>query len=1083
MKIAEISIRRPITVGMVTVAVIMFGIVAFGRLPLNLLPDISYPTLTVETKYPQAAPNEVENLVSKPIEEAVAVVSGGQRLYSRSRAGVSEVTMEFGWNTGMDFAALDVREKLDLVQLPRDTEKPNILRFDPSNDPILRVILSSSHSNLVLLREFAEKTIKKDLESIDGIAAVKINGGLQEEIHVFLDETRLASVGLQVEDVVNTLSRNNINIAGGSLYENEARYLVRTLNEFQTVDELNDLVVREDDQRKILLKDVARVERGTKDREIITRINGQEGVELAIFKEGDANIVQVARIAKDRLKAIQEGAITKNADVKKATALMKSGINMEIMFDQSKFIQDAIDDVKNNALIGGLISILILFFFLKEFRSTAIIGLSIPISVIATFFVMYQLKIKLNIMSLGGLALGVGMLVDDAVVVLESIARHHREGKTLAAAAYDGTKEVGLAVSASTLTTVVVFLPISFIEGIAGQLFKDLAVTVTVSLLVSMVSAFALIPMLFSRGMQKSGEAAPEYKNRASRIALYSIPSGVLVYLRKTFRFLGAIFLKLSMPFLKATDWALGLFYNGYPGFLRKAIRFRILILIASFGLFAFSMMMINTLGVELIPPLSQGEFSFEMQLPEGTPLNQTNQTLLKIEEQVRKIPEVKNCMVLIGRNANVSWTAAESYENSAVMNIKIQGNDLKIAEETASQKIRLLLDRYPDLNYKLQRPSFFSFRTPIEVEIYGDDLAVANLAAQRIESNLHRISGLTDIKSSWQEGSPEAHIIFNRDELSRFNLRLEDVANILKGKVQGEVATEFREGDEEIDIRVWNEAVSRDSIQDLGNMTVSKVNNVPIPLSQVADIQIGHGPNEIRRVNQKRAIVLSANLQGASLGTVAEQIKKLLSEVELPANVTATLSGQSEELQRSFKSLYLVAGLAFFLVYFVMAAQFESLKQPFILMFTVPLGLIGVAWILWLTGQTISVIVIMGFIILAGIVVKNGIILVDYINNMRKKGMHMIDAMIEAGKVRIRPILMTTLTTLLGMIPMAFTKGEGSEIRAPLAITLIGGLSVSTILTMIIIPILYYMTEGKRVDIEELERTQPGTIAGAVEA
>jgi hydrophobic/amphiphilic exporter-1 (mainly G- bacteria), HAE1 family len=1084
MKIAEISIRRPITVGMVTVAVLMFGLVAFGRLPLNLLPDISYPSLTVETKYPQAAPNEVENLVSKPIEEAVAVVSGGQRIYSRSRAGVSEVTMEFGWDSNMDFAALDVREKLDLVQLPRDTEKPNILRFDPSNDPILRVILSSSHSNLVALREFAEKTIKKDLESIDGIAAVKINGGLEEEIHVFLDETKLANVGLSVQDVVGTLSRNNINIAGGSLYENEARYLVRTLNEFQTVTELNDLVVREDAQRKILLKDVARIDRGTKEREIITRINGQEGVEMAIFKEGDANTVQVARVAKDRLKAIQEGVGSKNGNgngnAKESSALVKSGIQMEIMFDQSKFIQDAIDDVRSNAIFGGLIAVFVLFLFLKEFRSTSIIALSIPISVIGTFFVMYQLNIKLNIMSLGGLALGVGMLVDNAVVVLESIVRHYKEGKTLAVAAHDGTKEVGLAVSATTLTTVVVFLPISFIEGIAGQLFKDLAVTVTVSLLVSMVAAFALIPMLFSRGVHSEGEVIPQYKRRASRVAFFTLPSSIIRGIRKGFGYVGKALYKVMTPLMKVLDGGLNAFYSSYPGILRSAVRHRYLVILGSLVLLAISFVVVANLGVELIPPMSQGEFSFEMELPDGTPLHQTNQILLNIEDKVRKLPEVKNCMVLIGRNANVSWTAAESYENSAVMNIKVQGKDLKFAEAEASQKIRSILDRYPDLHYKLQRPSLFSFRTPVEVEVYSDDLDVASRVASRIESNMQRIPGLTDIKSSFEEGSPEAHIVFNRDQLSRFNLKLEDVANILKSKVQGEVATEFREGDDEIDIRVWNEMITRNSMEDLGNMTVATVNEVPIPLNQVASVTMGRGPNEIRRVNQKRAIVLSANLQGASLGNASEQIKKMLAETELPANVTATLSGQSEELQRSFRSLYLVGALAFFLVYFVMAAQFESLLQPFILMFTVPLAVIGVAWILWATNQDISVIVIMGFIILAGIVVDNGIILVDYINTMRKKGLPMIDAMIEAGKVRIRPILMTTLTTLLGMIPMAFTSGEGSEIRAPLAITLIGGLSVSTLLTMIIIPILYSMTEGKRVDIAALDKTEPGVAEAA---
>lgn len=1060
MKIAEISIRRPITVGMITVAVLMFGLVAFQRLPINLLPDISYPSLTVETKYPQAAPNEVENLVSKPIEEAVAVVSGVQRITSRSRAGVSEVTMEFGWDTNMNFAALDVREKIDLVFLPRDAEKPNVLRFDPSNDPILRVILSGS-SNLVQLRQFAEKTVKKDLESLDGIAAVKINGGLEEEIHVFMDETRLAAVGLTVQDVNETLSRNNINIAGGSLYENEARYLVRTLNEFQNVGDLDELIIKDDSERRILLKDVARVDRGTKEREVITRINGKEGVELAIFKEGDANTVQVADAAKKRLETIQKSTLT---------AAGKSGIALDVMFDQSRFIQDSINEVKNNAIIGGILAVFILFFFLKEFRSTLIIGLSIPISIVATFFVMYQLNIKLNIMSLGGLALGVGMLVDDAIVVLESIVRHYKQGKPLARAAYDGTKEVGLAVSASTFTTVVVFLPISFIEGIAGQMFKDLAVTVTVSLLVSMISAFALIPMLFSRGMKESKAEAPAYKYGAARFAFLTFPTFLLTYARHGFKIIGRFLHLLILPFIKITDAALNAFYRYYPGILKGALRHRFLVLVTAAALVAISIVAISNMGVELIPPISQGEFSFQIELPEGTPLSQTEKTLVGIEQKVRKIPEVKTCMILVGRNANVSWTAAESYENSAVMNIRVQGKDLQKVEEISASQIREILDRYPDLQYRMQRPSLFSFRTPVEVEVYGDDLSASSGTAKVLETKMQKIDGLTDIRSSWEEGSPEAHVIFNRDQLSRFNLNLEDVANILKSKIKGDVATEFREGDEEIDIRVWNEDVDRNSIEDLENMTIAKVNDVPVPLKAVARVQSGRGPNEIRRINQKRAIVLSANLSGASLGQVSEKINGVIAQTEMPGKVNALLGGQNEELQRSFRSLYLVAGLAIFLVYFVMAAQFESLKQPFILMFTVPLSIVGIAWILWATRQDISVIVLMGFIILAGIVVKNGIILVDYINNRRRRGMKMVDAMIEAGNVRIRPIVMTTLTTLLGLIPMAFSSGEGSEIRAPLAITVIGGLSVSTILTMIIIPILYSLTEKETVKAIVLE-------------
>ncbi|MEW6367047.1 MAG: efflux RND transporter permease subunit [Acidobacteriota bacterium] len=1068
MKIAEISIRRPVTVGMITVAVLMFGLVAFGRLPLNLLPDISYPSLTVETKYSQAAPNEVENLVTKPIEEAVAVVSGVQRITSRSRAGVSEVIMEFGWGTNMDFASLDVREKIDLVQLPRDSEKPNVLRFDPSNDPILRVILSGG-SNLVELRLFADKTIKKDLESLDGIAAVKINGGLEEEIQVHLDETRVAQLGLTVDDVSNTLARNNINIAGGSLYENEARYLVRTLNEFQTVAELNDLIVREDGGKRILLKDVASIERGTKEREVVTRINGQEGVELAIFKEGDANTVQVARAAKERLNAIE-----------KSTESSQNKINMDVMFDQSKFIEQAIGEVRSNAILGGFIAVFILFFFLKEFRSTVIIGFSIPLSIIATFFVMYQLGIKLNIMSLGGLALGVGMLVDDAIVVLESVVRHYKMGKPLAIAAYDGTKEVGLAVTASTLTTVVVFLPISFIEGIGGQLFKDLAVTVTVSLLVSMISAFALIPMLFSRGVEQAQANPRQYRNRWSRGFFQTGPVAAMGFIRRASAGAGGVFQKVISPVVRLIDSGLGMFYRRYPAVLRSALRHRLTVLGAALALVVLSVALLGRLGVELIPPISQGEFSFEVSLPEGTPLPRTEATMKSIEAKVRALPEVDTCMILVGRNANVSWTSAESYENSAVVNIKVKGaKDMKVAENQAADDIRGILERYPDLQYKLQRPSLFSFRTPIEVEVYGDELGATSAAARTLEGKLKNIAGLTDLKSSWEEGSPEAHVVFNRDQLSRYNLNLEDVATTLKNKVMGAVASAFRQGDDQIDIRVWNAAQYRSSIEDLQNMTIAEINGRPVPLSAVASVQSGRGPNEIRRINQKRAIVVSANLSGASLGRVSREIEQVIQSADMPSKVTAVLGGQNEELQRSFRSLYLVAGLSIFLVYFVMAAQFESLKQPFILMFTVPLAVIGIAWILWVTRVDISVIVFMGFIVLAGIVVKNGIILVDYINRGRRQGLSMLDAMIEAGKVRIRPILMTTATTLLGLLPMAFSSGEGSEIRAPLAITVIGGLTVSTILTMIIIPILYSLTEREvpvpAAEVEQaLEKTSP---------
>ncbi|MCS7312820.1 MAG: efflux RND transporter permease subunit [Acidobacteria bacterium] len=1052
MKLAELSIRRPVTVSMATAAIFIFGLVAFQRLPLSLLPDITYPSLTIETRYPQAASGEVENLVTRPIEEAVAIVSGVQRIFSRSRPGVSEVVLEFGWGTPMDLAALDVREKLDLVPLPRDAEKPNILRFDPSNDPILRVILSGPPSQ-VELRRIAEKSIRTELESIEGVAAVKIHGGLQEEIHVLLDETRLAAVGLTIQDVIRSLDRNNVNIAGGSLYEREARYLVRTLSEFRQLGDLAGVVLREDGGRKVLLGDVAEVRRTTREREAIVRINGQEGVELSIFKEGDANTVQVARVVKERLDQIREQMRLQDRF---------AGIRIDILFDQSRFIEASIREVTNNAVYGGLIAVLVLYLFLSQFRPTFIVGFSIPFSVVATFFVMYLLDIKLNIMSLGGLALGVGMLVDNAIVVLESIVRHGRGGSAPAEAAVGGTQEVGTAVIASTLTTIAVFLPISFIEGVAGQLFKDLALTVTVALLVSMVGSFALIPMLYAYGASRREGPTRFETTGFKRVVLYTFPASILATVRRIGQLMGRGVALALRPLARGIEDVLRVYDRLYPVVLRQAVAHRAWTLLGVTLLAFLALGMTRFMGVEFMPSLSQGEFAFQIELPDGTPLNRTEAVLRDIEAKVRRLPAVQTCMVLIGRNANVGWISTESHENAAVLNVQVQaqrGQNLRHLETLVIEEIRKILESYPDLTYKLQRPSLFSFRTPVEVEVYGEDVEAARAVARHLETALRRIPGLTDVQSSWQEGSPEVRVTFLRDQLARYGLNIIEVAQTLRNKVRGETATEFREGDDKIDIRVWARPDDRDSVQDLANLTVARVQGVPIPLKAVAHIEMGRGPDEIRRVDQKRAIVISANLQGIRLGSASRLIQQAIEQVPMPPGVSAVLSGQHEEFRRSSRSLLLVAGLAIFLVYFVMAAQFESLLQPLILMVTVPLGAIGVILMLGLTGQSLNVIVLMGFIVLAGIVVNNGIVLVSYINALRRRGLPWMEALIEGGRVRVRPILMTTLTTILGLLPMALSAGEGSEIRAPLALTLIGGLTLSTVLTLVVIPVLYSFT------------------------
>ncbi|HEY0789307.1 MAG TPA: efflux RND transporter permease subunit, partial [Thermoanaerobaculia bacterium] len=563
MSLVEFSLKRRVTVSMIAVALVIFGIVAFTRLPMNLLPEISYPSITVETRFPGAAPNEVEALVTRRIEEVVGIVSGVQRMTSASRPGLSQVTLEFDWGRNMDFAALDVRQKLDMLTLPRESDKPVILRFDPANDPFMRLYLTGGE-NLYQLRYVAEEVLKKDLESTDGVAAIKVNGGYEEEIEVRVDEGKLAVLGIPIAEVNQKLQRENVNQAGGSLYEKEARYLVRSRNEFEGLKDIMDTVLVTRDGRNILMADVASIVRGHKKRDVITRFGGDEAVELALYKEGDANIVSVARSVQGRLERVKKE--------------LPQGIALVAGADQSRFIQASVDEVLSNAIVGGIIAIVVLLFFLKDLRSTIIIGVSIPISIIATFFLMYRTGTTLNIMSLGGLALGVGMLVDNAIVVLEAIFKHREKGEGALESARRGATEVGMAVIASTLTTVAVFLPVVFLEGIAAQLFKDQALTVSFSLMASLAVALTLIPMLaaIAGGSAKAEVERKEGPSGRVRRVLRAIftggPAKLLGWARAGGRTVYGWIAFALRPLAKAFDRALALLFELYPRLLRRAL-------------------------------------------------------------------------------------------------------------------------------------------------------------------------------------------------------------------------------------------------------------------------------------------------------------------------------------------------------------------------------------------------------------------------------------------------------------------------------------------------------------------------------
>jgi hydrophobic/amphiphilic exporter-1 (mainly G- bacteria), HAE1 family len=1053
MKLVDFSVRRRVTVSMVAVALLLFGLVAFGRLPINLLPDLSYPSLTVETRYPGAAPQEVETLVTRPVEEVVGIVSGVRRMTSSSRPGLSQVTLEFGWGRKMDFAAIDVRQKLDLLALPREASKPVLLRFNPSNDPVMRLYLSGGR-DLIQMRYLAEEVLKKDLESTEGVAAIQVHGGYEEEIQVRLDQGKVALMGLSPAVIQDRLGRENVNQAGGSVYEDEARYLVRARNEFVSLEDVRNTVILSDGERRVLLGDVAEVNRGHKEREVVTRFGGQEAVELAVYKEGDANTVLVARAVHNRLERVKKE--------------LPEGIAVAVGSDQSRFIRASIREVLNNALLGGLFAILVLMLFLKDLRTTLIVGVSIPISIVATFFLMYQTGTTLNIMSLGGLALGVGMLVDNAIVVLEAIFRRREAGAGALEAARDGASEVGHAVIASTLTTVAVFVPVVFLEGIAAQLFRDTALTVSFSLLASLAVSLTLIPMMAALA---SAPGAPPLPHRPAptghlrRLLRAVFPGGPVLLLRGlriSARALGRSMAWALGPLSRRFDRGLGALQSAYPGWLGRALDLRPLVLVVALGALASTAILVPRLGLDLIPVFAQREFQVQAELPEGTPLPVTDRLIAEVQEVLAGDPRVASFSSIAGgAGLSLARTGTEG-ENAARIHVQLHPTTTAEDETAVAAALRSRLDALGSVRYKVERPTWFSFRTPVEVELYHDDLGVLHGAAMGVQDRLSGIQGLVDVKSSAELGNPELQVTFHRDRLAALGLDLFQVAGTLRGKIQGEVATRFLEGDREIEIRVRSLEPGRASLGEVRDLIVDQRAGVPIHLKSVADARVERGPSEIRRIGQKRAAVVSASLTGRDMASAAADIRRELAEAGLPPDVTAWLGGQQEEMSRSMTSMLLAMGLAIFLVYLVMASQFESFVHPFVILFTLPLGAVGAVGALALTGRSLEVVAMIGLVMLAGIVVNNAIVLVDAVNQRRRAGLARREAILEAGQSRLRPILMTSATTILGLLPMALGLGEGAELRAPLAVTVIGGLAAATVLTLIVIPVVYSLLDRK---------------------
>jgi HAE1 family hydrophobic/amphiphilic exporter-1 len=1026
--LVALAVRRRVTVLMCALALAAFGVVGYNRLPLDLLPDISYPSLTVQTDFPDTAPAEVENLVTRPVEEAVGVLRGLRTVHSVSRPGVSEVTLEFDWGADMDLLLLDVREKLDRLILPEEAEDPVVLRFDPSLDPIVRIALAGT-GNLTESRRLADRRLKQAFETIAGVASARIKGGLEEEIHVEVDQERLAALGIPLDRIRQVVGVSNINLPGGSLRGADTQFLIRTVNEYDSVEEIGDLVVTAAAGSLVRVRDVAEVRWGARERTEIIRVGGVEAVEIAIYKEGDANIVTTARSIREQLPEMSR--------------LVPEGYRMTVLFDQSRFIEQALDEVRSAAVIGGVLAVIVLMLFLRDLRSTIIIATAIPLSVLFAFVGMYRLDVSLNIMSLGGLTLGVGMLVDNAIVVLESIHRRRQQGDSAARAAVEGTSEVGGAVAASTLTTVAVFLPIVFVEGIAGALFGDMAITVTLSLVASLVVAVTLIPMLSALGRDRQEDTRTAAESPAER--------------------------------------QLGAVSRVYDRLLKLALRQRWGTLAAAVAVLALAVTGIGRLQTSLIPEISEGEFYFEATLPEGTPVEATDRAIRAMAAPLAEDHEVAVYYSTAGsRLVSGGLSLSTTAEHYGQLNVVLADRRDEEAERRVAGRLRDHFGTIPELETKFGKPTYFSLKTPVEVILFSDDLPALSSYAPELADRLSAVPGLVDVRSSLEEGNPELQVIFDRERLAALGLDMRTVAETLRDRVLGTVPTRFREEDRQIDIRVRNLEADRQTLEDVRNLVIPGPNGRPLRLLTVADVREDRGPAEIHRVQQQRAAVLSASLEGRGLGSAVREIQQILDSTPPPTGVVAELGGQVDEMRVSFASLRFAMALAIFLVYLVMAATFESLIHPFVVLFTVPLALVGVVLGLLVTGTEVSVIVLIGAVMLVGIVVNNAIVLIDTVNQQRRAGHAKLEAVIRAGHLRLRPILMTTLTTVLGLLPMALSIGEGAELRAPLAITVSFGLLLSTLLTLVVIPAVY-MAVPSRVRSRDLEVAQAALSGGAV--
>lgn len=1020
MKLSRLAINRPVTVLMVTLLVVVLGVVSFTRLPVDLFPELSLPVAVIWTEYPGAGPEEVENMVTRPIEEAISTLGNLKEISSQSTAGSSVVIANFNWSTDMDFAALDMRESIDLIRgyLPDEAERPLIFRLDPSLMPILHLGVSGDLDQ-ASLTSLANDVLKNRLERIEGVAVAQVEGGLVSEVEVSVDLQRLSLSGISLSQLQQALAMENLNFSGGQFSAGGREYQVRTMGQYRSLEEMGGIVVGQDAGGPVYLRDVAELRLEYKKEQVITRMNGEPVVSLSIRKQSDANTMRVATAVRNEIKKMEKE--------------LPGQLSFSVAIDQSSYISRAVSNVISTVLVGAALAVIVLYLFMGSLTATLIISAAIPISVIAAFSFMYFYGMTLNIVTLGGMALGVGMMVDNAIVILENIYRYRNLGEKPAEAALLGSGEMAGAITAATLTTVVVFLPVMFIEGLAGIVFKPLAWTVGFALMASLLMALTVVPMLCSRSRLLRAEERPDEQK----------------FTDAPLRVMHNFMQKLNSLYTRLLAWALD----------RRGLVFG-----SVMGLLILSLALVPLIGSEFLPEEDSGTLFVNLQLPVGSCLEETDLVARDIEALLQAdYPEIETVFSYTGTGGALFEATAP--EEAQIWAMLVPREKRALSTREVADKLRGDLSLLPGVDIAVSTQDITMGMTSqggaINIAVKGDDLELLQEVAAEVARAVKSVEGTKEVDTSMAGGRPEVQVRLDRERAASWGVSTGQVASLVRTALEGQVVTRYRVGGKEYDVRL--KGGEELAIEDPGALKTLPLLTPagPVHLGQVAAVTVGTGPRSISRDGQVCTVYVTGDIFGRDLGSVMNDVREKLDAVELPTGFTIEYAGEIINVEESFSSLGFALLLAIPLVYMIMAAQFESLLFPFIIMFSLPQAFTGVILSLVLTGKALSVPAFIGVILLSGIVVNNGIVLVDYINILRReKGYSREEAIRLAGPVRLRPILMTTLTTVLGMLPLSLGLKEGSEMQSPMAIVIIGGLTFSTLITLIFVPVMYSLLD-----------------------